>query len=235
MPEGPEIFVTAQKINHLIHDKPLTAFVYNRRKINTLSIMGKTAVAEAYGKNLFFNFGEMHLLVHAGLDGVWTLVPDNDEVKLTFGDKTLYFNEPMHIGKFELMTTAAKDAYIRKLGPDAHTVSLEQLTKILNCRQKLAILLMDQKKIAGVGNYLRSELLHKVKLNPFTIANTLTSDQIQKLHTKLLALYQDIIKKGGSQYYPIFGEYGKYIMKVYKTATAKYILIQNRKFYYSSS
>lgn len=232
MPEGPEVFLTAQKINSLIAGKKLTSLEYRRGNFDASALVGKTAVAEVYGKNLFLNFGSMSLLVHAALDGTWSLEDNKAEAVLTFDDTVLYYKEPMHIGQFKLLSPAEKTTYLATLGPDARTMTLAQFTKVMQSEQKLALLLMDQKKIAGIGNYLRSELLAKSGINPFTIANTLTTEQIEHLFKTMHKLYTTIIKKGGSEYYPIFGKYGGYKMKVYKNPNAKVMTIQKRKLYY---
>jgi len=73
---------------------------------------------------------------------------------------------------------------IGRLGPDALSVSEEQLTDILagEGKRQLKPLLREQGVIAGIGNAYSDEILHAARLSPYAPADSLTPAQVKSLH-----------------------------------------------------
>ena len=73
---------------------------------------------------------------------------------------------------------------IGRLGPDALSVSEEQLTDILagEGKRQLKTLLREQGVIAGIGNAYSDEILHAARLSPYAPADSLTPAQVKSLH-----------------------------------------------------
>ena len=77
--------------------------------------------------------------------------------------------------------------YISKLGIDVlHKKStqkalFQQLSERKFQRRELGLLLLDQKFVAGIGNYLRSEILHIANLHPDTKLADLTEEKRKEL------------------------------------------------------
>ena len=73
---------------------------------------------------------------------------------------------------------------IGRLGPDALSVSEEQLTDILagEGTRQLKTLLREQGVIAGIGNAYSDEILHAARLSPYAPADSLTPAQVKSLH-----------------------------------------------------
>jgi len=68
------------------------------------------------------------------------------------------------------------------LGPDAESVTLEQLAAILAAHSmRLHGLLRDQRALAGLGRRLANEICHRAKLSPFANAAKLTADDAARL------------------------------------------------------
>ena len=226
MPEGPEVFITSEQINKRIKNKKLisiTSFGYF--KINDSQIRGNLAVVEAHGKTLWFRFSnDKYILVHAALDGKWLDNNDDADVEMNFDNTKIYFKEPMHIGQFKIVE------YPINLVPDARMIDEEDFLKILDSKQKICNLLIDQHKIAGIGNYMRAEILYMAKIHPNR--NNLTIDEKKRIFKSMKKLYTQVIKNNGSQYYSIFEIYGKYKMKIYKNLLADTIKISGRTVYY---
>ncbi|ALI98518.1 DNA-formamidopyrimidine glycosylase [Rufibacter tibetensis] len=74
----------------------------------------------------------------------------------------------------------------KKLGPDALTLSTEELTQGL-ARKKSAIkpLLLDQRIAPGVGNWIADEVLFQAQLEPERPAHTLQPTEIDRLATSI--------------------------------------------------
>ena len=71
---------------------------------------------------------------------------------------------------------------IGRLGPDALSVSEEQLTDILagEGKRQLKTLLREQGVIAGIGNAYSDEILHAARLSPYAPADSLTPAQVKQ-------------------------------------------------------
>jgi len=63
-----------------------------------------------------------------------------------------------------------------------------QIKKSKNLEKEIGIVIMDQKTISGIGNYLRSDILYLSKINPFRKVNKLSDAEINTIfnNSKLL-------------------------------------------------
>jgi formamidopyrimidine-DNA glycosylase len=120
--------------------------------------------------------------------------------RVTFADGgQLLVHDPRRFGSLELAPNEDR------LGPDALSASLPQL------RAALAILpgrgdalaaplkarLMDQERLAGIGNLLADEILWRGGLDPRRRA-PLTEDEVRGLHRALRATLRQLAQRGGS-------------------------------------
>ena len=79
-----------------------------------------------------------------------------------------------------------------KLGPDALVVNGEDLQRIFGASKRpIKVALLDQKRIAGVGNLYASELLHLAGIHPAKMCHRITAQQwsiiCEAMQTILLA------------------------------------------------
>ena len=126
----------------------------------------------------------------------------------TFGEMVVF--DPDHVD-VELPELA-------KLGVDPITdgLSVSQLAGILRGRaRQLKPLLLDQHVIAGIGNIYCDEILHRAKLRPDRLANTLKPAEVRRLHDAIHSILQTAIDAGGStlsdtQYVDVMGDGGSF-------------------------
>jgi formamidopyrimidine-DNA glycosylase len=86
-----------------------------------------------------------------------------------------------------------------RLGPDALTVTLGQLrTALGRSTAPLKARLMDQSRLAGVGNLAADEALWRASLDPRRQAGSLTSNELRRLQRHLRATMVDLLDRGGS-------------------------------------
>ncbi|WP_354643098.1 Fpg/Nei family DNA glycosylase [Kitasatospora camelliae] len=72
---------------------------------------------------------------------------------------------------------------VTRLGPDALTLTVEQLTRLATgSRQRLKTFLTDQAVIAGIGNAYSDEILHAARLSPYALASSLDAERLTALH-----------------------------------------------------
>jgi formamidopyrimidine-DNA glycosylase len=89
---------------------------------------------------------------------------------------------------------------IARLGPDALTVSREDLTAVLSGqRAQIKRALTDQTVLAGIGNAYSDEILHTAKLSPFKLAAKLTDDEIGRLYDAIGTVLQDAVARSVGQ------------------------------------
>jgi formamidopyrimidine-DNA glycosylase len=85
------------------------------------------------------------------------------------------------------------------LGPDAASVGLAALRAGLGAsRAPLKARLMDQARLAGVGNLIADEALWRAGLDPRRPAGSLTTAETRRLHRHLRAVITDLLERGGS-------------------------------------
>lgn len=86
-----------------------------------------------------------------------------------------------------------------RLGPDALEITLAQLVERLGkTSQPIKVALLDQKRIAGIGNLYASEILHQAGIHPATPANRLRLPRLKRLLASTLSILQDAIRYEGS-------------------------------------
>jgi formamidopyrimidine-DNA glycosylase len=89
---------------------------------------------------------------------------------------------------------------IARLGPDALTVSRDDLTAVLSGqRAQIKRALTDQTVLAGIGNAYSDEILHTAKLSPFKLAAKLTDDEIGRLYDAIGTVLQDAVARSVGQ------------------------------------
>ena len=86
-----------------------------------------------------------------------------------------------------------------RLGPDALTITAADLAAALDrSSAPLKARLLDQGRLAGVGNLAADEVLWRAGLDPGRPAGTLRPVEIRALHEQLVATLSDLIAHGGS-------------------------------------
>ena len=76
-------------------------------------------------------------------------------------------NDPRRFGSVEI------DPAVDRLGPDATTITTTELAAALASARAVKAVLLDQTRIAGLGNLLVDETLWRAGIDPARIARTL--------------------------------------------------------------
>ena len=105
----------------------------------------------------------------------------------------LRMRDPRRLGGVEL------DPDEELLGPDALRASLADVRRALGeSRAPLKARLMDQRRLAGVGNLAADELLWRAGLDPARPAGSLSADETKGLARHIRRTLADLIARGGS-------------------------------------
>jgi formamidopyrimidine-DNA glycosylase len=129
------------------------------------------------------------------------------------GDRVLTYNDPRRFGRIAVV---ARDALAREAGagvdalaPELDAGVLFRLTR--RRRTSLKALLMDQRRIAGLGNIYVSELLFQAGIRPRRAAGRATQRDCDRIVAAMRAVLADAIACGGSSiadYRDGFGGFG---------------------------
>ena len=99
------------------------------------------------------------------------------------------------------------DPDLDALGPDAWTITLRQLRSALaGSTAPLKARLLDQSRVAGLGNLLVDEALWRVGLDPARPAGGLDEGELARLHRQVRATVQRSFDRGGSHTGDLMGE-----------------------------
>ncbi len=113
---------------------------------------------------------------------------------LRFADGgSLYLRDPRRLGAVEL------DPDEDRLGPDALTLTRAQVTAALGrSRAPVKAVLMNQSRIAGLGNLLTDEALWRAGIDPARAASALDAEEVTGLHRSIRSTLRVLGRRGGS-------------------------------------
>jgi formamidopyrimidine-DNA glycosylase len=163
--------------------------------------IGKLLLYETDGPTLGLRFGMTGRLLVDGQAPIERLeyssarmVPAWMRFALRFdGGSSLEMVDPRRLGGVTL------DPGEGHLGPDALDVTAARLRDALAAsRAPLKAWLLDQSRIAGVGNLLADEALWRAGLDPARTGSSLSLAEVRRLHRHLGATIRELSDRGGS-------------------------------------
>jgi formamidopyrimidine-DNA glycosylase len=117
---------------------------------------------------------------------------------------SLQFNDPRTLGKLYLLRPGDVLAPLAKMGvePLSAEFTPEHLQFLLNsCNREIKDFLLDQTKIAGIGNIYASEVLFLCQIQPERRTGALTPPEVIRLHQHIPAILQRSIELKGTTVY----------------------------------
>src|SRR6478735_5566606 len=164
----------------------------------TFAVQGRAVEKLARrGKYLVWELSDdIFLLMHLRMTGTLLLDPSppprHMRVRLDLGDHTLVFDDPRRFGTGELaIGPDALDAFFdARLGvePLEREITGEHLYALAQTsRAPVKAFLLDQKRVAGVGNIYADEALFRARVHPLRPANRLTRAQCAAIRDAVVA------------------------------------------------
>jgi endonuclease VIII len=189
---------------------------FGGRRVRTESPQGRFAAsaalldgsllrgAEAAGKHLFLEFSRQRWVhIHLGLIGTLHLAPGaapppRGAVRLRLSTRTAYadLRGPMVCA---LVTAGERDAVLTGLGPDPLRPDADPeraWERIRRSRVPIAVLLMRQDVVAGVGNVYRAEVLFRHGVDPQRPGHDLDPGTWTSMWRDLVALMREGVRTG---------------------------------------
>jgi len=147
-------------------------------------------------------------VVHLRMTGQLVFRPEPGERPARFEWRlepatTLFFQDVRRFGRLQAFAPAAEDGYFaaRGMGPEPFgpEFTLAYLRGALRDRRApLKAFLLDQRRIAGVGNIYADEALFRARLHPLRAAGSVGPREAQRLHAAVLETLQAGIDHEGS-------------------------------------
>ena len=147
--------------------------------------------------------------------------PTHPAVRFHFhGGGVLVFDDTRRFGTVECLTPSEWAERSERMGPEPldATYSAGDLQGALQAsRSPVRSWLLDQRRVAGVGNIYANEALYLAGVHPRTRACDLTQPEAGSLHRSIRRVLRDAIRAGGTtirDYRTANGEEGQYARRL---------------------
>jgi formamidopyrimidine-DNA glycosylase len=231
MYELPDILVLAQQMNTELKGKTIKHAQFNEKGYYNLAkedfeaaLIEKT-VQSVTGRGkwvyvkldhgMYLQFGEHtgHVLYHTQKESI----PDIFTLRIEFTDSTVLtirnygmsfirvINEE-EIGTFKYPGTLG-------VSPLGEEFTFEQFNCILqeNSKKMIKALLLDQSKIAGIGNGYFQEIVFRAKIHPKRKAGDMSEEERKALYTAIQNVLKEALQSGGKDdTYDLYNNQGGY-------------------------
>ncbi len=142
-------------------------------------------------------------------------------LKLELDDgRALHYADVRRLGTFALMSSRRFDEYSEKLGiePLDRAFTAAHLSAVLRgTSQPVKKVLMEQRKIAGIGNIYANEALWRARIDPSRPAASVTIEEAALLRTSIVDVLNEAIEARGTSfrdYRDARGERGGFVEKL---------------------
>lgn len=206
MPEGHTLHRLARAHQRRFGGRPVTVSSPQGRFASSAALVDGRVLrrAEAYGKHLFHRYGpDLVVHVHLGLYGTFSEAPvpcepPRGQVRMRLVGET-HWADLRGPTACELLRDDEVTAVRARLGPDPLRRDADPeraWSRISRSRSPMAVLLMSQDVIAGIGNVYRAELLFRHGLDPMLPGRSLGRQRWDGLWADLVALMRDGVRRG---------------------------------------
>ncbi len=241
MPELPEVETIKRSLEREVLGKEIVGLELRRadllqgvgrEELGKRLIGAKLRGIRRRAKYLIFDLDNGYSVVfHLGLEGLFLLREEDAErvqLALRFSDgSSLYLDDIKDYSRLFLVPTDEVEQLpsLAKLGLEPFTDSYrwESFEKLMRTRQEIKRLLLDQNKIAGLGNIYANEVLYACGVHPQRQAAELSLNEARCLFDEILRILGEAIEHRGTSVYhyrDIDGSKGEYqnLLKVYGKA-----------------
>lgn len=155
--------------------------------------------------------GGLTLHTHLRMTGNLFAIPDarlhTDRARVVIalqGGAGIVYEDPRALGRMCLRETRELDAELAAtLGPEplgAEFTSERFLEMARGSRQPAKLFLMDQRKVAGLGNIYVAEALFRARIDPRKPVGSLSPRRLAALHEEIVTVLQDAVESAWIAY-----------------------------------
>lgn len=216
MPELPEITSRAAQIQKELVGKTIQAIEVLQPKCLNVpveefksALTGATLLnAHNRGKWIFIETSHGWLLLNLGMGGEILhtsrrALPEKVRLIIDFSDETSLAINFWWFGYAHFVPAGqlASHEITANLGPNALDLSEQEFVSLLNGqRTRVKAFLLDQHKIAGIGNAYIHDILFLAGLHPLRSISSLTQQEVEALHRAINDGLRPALEKGGAFY-----------------------------------
>ena len=220
MPELPEVEVVVQHLNtHILGATIETLTIYRsdivrtghdlipwfpQAKVTHIQRLGKCVVMTCQRSGQ-----TRYILSELGMTGLWfyqaslAASPQHIHCRMMLSGKKikeLHYWNPRRFGRLWLFEQSELDAFTqRRFGPDARTISQQAFCQLIQAtRGLLKSFLLNQHRLAGIGNIYANEILFRANIHPDAKGHHLRRASCQRLYQTMHNVLREAIAAGGS-------------------------------------
>lgn len=237
MPELPEVETIRRQAQRLLVGQTIKQVEVKRASIvrGDLGMLAgrKISAVRRFAKLLVLDFsGGWSLAIHLKMTGRLAVFanpggffPHTHVVFTLSNGKFLTFSDMRRFGYVQMVRTdkVADLKFVKSLAKEPLSeLTLSDFASLLSrSHRPIKLLLLDQTKIAGIGNIYDCEALWTARIHPLRPANSLIQSEIKRLLAAIEMVLTEGIKRGGASdntYRDLHGEKGHYqdYFKVYQ-------------------
>jgi endonuclease VIII len=216
MPEGDAIYRAARNMHRVLAGQVVTRFEtayahLDRVNVDTPIVGRIIERCESAGKHHLIVFsGDVILRTHMRMNGSWHLYRHGERwwrgpQAMRVGIDTaewvaVAFQVP--VAEFVTSKQLASTDPVAKLGPDllGREFDRDEAVRrlIVSGHQPIAMSLLDQRVVAGIGNVYKSEVLFMAGVSPFTPASAVPQPVLERMMDISRGLLKDNVIDGSS-------------------------------------
>jgi formamidopyrimidine-DNA glycosylase len=234
MPELPEVETVRRSLEETVRGRTIRGVRLSGKRLREpipprlpRQLRGRTITAvDRHGKYLLVRLDAgVTLLSHLGMSGSWLFhetaparAPDHLHVRIAFTDgSVLWFQDPRRFGLLRLLAGGDdRDPALTQLGPDPMRTppsgpDLHRAGR--GSRTSIKTFLLDQRRVAGIGNIYASEILHRAGIDPRRNAGALNAVEWTVIAREIPAVLGEAIRGFGTtfrSYRTLWDEPGTY-------------------------
>jgi endonuclease VIII len=186
MPEGDTVWRTADRLHRALAGHELASSDFRVPAYATLDLSGqRVREVVARGKHLLARVEpDLTIHTHLKMEGSWHLYRPgtpwrgpHDEVRLVLATEE-WVAVGFRLGSVEVLATTDEDSAVGHLGPDllGSDWDLQEALRRLRSepQQPIGDALLDQRKLAGIGNMYKAEVCFVAGVSPWTAVADVT-------------------------------------------------------------
>lgn len=235
MPEGPEVRRSHEDVMSVIKGRAITGLEILGGRFQKKEPVGYSEVelpttlidGGVKGKFMWFEFGDRSttMWVTLGMSGYWSAKPTPhahfriDYIDPNHSRQSVYFIDQRRFGTIKFSHNKSElEAKLKALGLDLlnEDPSLEEFKSALLKKPNRSVCeaLMDQRTCAGVGNYIKCEVLYRSRVSPYRKVVDLSQTELAKLYSWTKKIIRASYVQGGASirnYRRLTGEVGDFV------------------------